>query len=132
MNDDLISRQALLEEYDRLHVGEPGRARKMIEDAPSVTISNQTDDLKVTNCNDNDLVSRHTIIETLTRTPGIGNRALSRIKALPGTELIQCKDCKYGVHTGRGDTYLCIVSPESTTEHKYDFWCAYAERKQND
>ena len=32
---DLISRQALLEEYDRLHVGEPGRARKMIEDAPS-------------------------------------------------------------------------------------------------
>lgn len=34
--DDLISRQALLEEYDRLHVGKPGRARKMIEDAPSV------------------------------------------------------------------------------------------------
>lgn len=34
--DDLISRQALLEEYDRLHVGEPGRARKLIEDAPSV------------------------------------------------------------------------------------------------
>ena len=34
--NDLISRQALLEEYDRLHVGEPGRARKMIEDAPSV------------------------------------------------------------------------------------------------
>ena len=33
---DLIDRQALLEEYDRLHVGEPGRARKMIEDAPSV------------------------------------------------------------------------------------------------
>ena len=32
---DLISRQALLEEYDRLHVGKPGRARKMIEDAPS-------------------------------------------------------------------------------------------------
>lgn len=32
---DLIERQALLEEYDRLHVGEPGRARKMIEDAPS-------------------------------------------------------------------------------------------------
>jgi hypothetical protein len=33
---DSISRQALLAEYDRLHVGEPGRARKMIEDAPSV------------------------------------------------------------------------------------------------
>lgn len=33
---DLISRQALLAEYDRLHVGEPGRARKMIEDAQSI------------------------------------------------------------------------------------------------
>jgi hypothetical protein len=33
--DDLISRQALLAEYDCLHVGEPGRARKLIEDAPS-------------------------------------------------------------------------------------------------
>ena len=35
MKDDLISKQALLAEYDRLHVGEPGRARKMIEDAPA-------------------------------------------------------------------------------------------------
>ena len=36
--DDLISRQALLAEYDRLHVGEPGRARKLIEDAPSAQL----------------------------------------------------------------------------------------------
>ena len=34
--NDLISRQALLAEYDRVHVGEPGRARKLIEDAPKV------------------------------------------------------------------------------------------------
>ena len=34
--NDLISRQALLAEYDRIHIGEPGRARKMIEDAPTV------------------------------------------------------------------------------------------------
>jgi len=33
---DLISRQALLAEYDRVHVGPPGGARKLIEDAPSV------------------------------------------------------------------------------------------------
>ena len=76
---DLISRQALLAEYDRLHVGEPGRARKLIEDAPSVTISNQTDDLKVTNCNDNDLVSRQTILDLPSAQP----------------EIIRCKDCKY-------------------------------------
>ena len=34
--DDLISRKALLAEYDRVHVGEPGGARKLIEDAPAV------------------------------------------------------------------------------------------------
>ncbi len=34
--NDLISRKALLAEYDRTHVGEPGNARKLIEDAPVV------------------------------------------------------------------------------------------------
>lgn len=33
---DLISRSALLARYDRIHVGAPGAARKMIEDAPTV------------------------------------------------------------------------------------------------
>ena len=33
---DLISRSALLAEYDRQHEGEPGRARKLIADAPAV------------------------------------------------------------------------------------------------
>lgn len=40
--DDLISRQALLAEYDRLHVGEPGMARKMIKDAPSAQPERKT------------------------------------------------------------------------------------------
>ena len=34
--DDLISRKALLAEYDRVHIGEPGKARKLIEDAPAI------------------------------------------------------------------------------------------------
>ena len=34
--DDLISRKALLAEYDRVHVGPPGGARKLIENAPRV------------------------------------------------------------------------------------------------
>ena len=34
--DDLISRKALLAEYDRVHIGPPGGARKLIEDAPAV------------------------------------------------------------------------------------------------
>ena len=33
--NDLISRKALLAEYDRVHVGPPGGARKLIEDAPA-------------------------------------------------------------------------------------------------
>ena len=34
--NDLVSRKALLAEYDRVHIGEPGKARKLIEDAPTV------------------------------------------------------------------------------------------------
>ena len=34
--DDLVSRKALLAEYDRVHVGPPGGARKLIETAPGI------------------------------------------------------------------------------------------------
>ena len=33
---DLVSRAALLAEYDKRHVGPPGGARKLIEEAPAV------------------------------------------------------------------------------------------------
>ena len=33
----LIEKEALLAEYDRVHVGPPGGARKLIEDAPTIT-----------------------------------------------------------------------------------------------
>lgn len=36
MDNDLISRAALIAEYDRVHVGEPGGARKLMEEAPAV------------------------------------------------------------------------------------------------
>ena len=32
----LIDANALIAEYDRVHVGEPGKARKLIADAPTV------------------------------------------------------------------------------------------------
>lgn len=35
-NNDLISRSALIAKYDRVHVGEPGMERKLMEDAPAV------------------------------------------------------------------------------------------------
>lgn len=34
--NDLISRNALIAEYDRVHIGPPGGARKLMEDAPTV------------------------------------------------------------------------------------------------
>lgn len=36
MAKEYIERKALLSEYDRQHTGEPGRARKLIEDAQAV------------------------------------------------------------------------------------------------
>ena len=34
--NDLISRKALIAEYDRVHIGPPGGARKLMEEAPAV------------------------------------------------------------------------------------------------
>lgn len=34
--DEVVSRRTLLAEYDRVHVGPPGGARKLIENAPAV------------------------------------------------------------------------------------------------
>lgn len=36
MMDDLISKKSLLSDYDKKHKGPAGRARKLIEDAPSI------------------------------------------------------------------------------------------------
>lgn len=35
---EYIEREALLAEYDRLHTGEPGRARKLIAEAPAADV----------------------------------------------------------------------------------------------
>ena len=42
----LIDANALITEYDRVHVGEPGKARKLIADAPTV------DAVEVVRCKD--------------------------------------------------------------------------------
>lgn len=38
VNDDLISRSALLAAYDKAHQGPPGGARKLIEEAPEALV----------------------------------------------------------------------------------------------
>ena len=44
--NDLISRKALIAEYDRVHIGPPGGARKLMENAPAV------DAVEVVRCKD--------------------------------------------------------------------------------
>ena len=46
MNNDLISRKALIEAYDKAHKGPPGGARKLMEEAPAV------DTMEVVRCKD--------------------------------------------------------------------------------
>lgn len=43
---DLISRSALIAEYDRVHIGAPGGARKLMKNAPAV------DAVEVVRCKD--------------------------------------------------------------------------------
>ena len=44
-------------------------------------------------------------------------------------KIIHCEECAHGVHSGHGDIYLCTVSPEEVREHKYNFYCGYADRR---
>ena len=47
-------------------------------------------------------------------------------------ENIRCYECKYGIHSGCGDVYICHVSPELVMEHTGDFYCGYAERRTDE
>lgn len=38
MTKEYIEREALIAEYDRVHVGAPGGARKLMEDAPAADV----------------------------------------------------------------------------------------------
>lgn len=123
--DDLISRQALLEEYDRLHVGEPGRARKMIEDAPSAQPEKRTEERTETHvC---DLIDRQAAIDKLD--PLFESLAIDKIKALPSAqpEIIRCKDCRYY----RQEIDMCD-EPYSTAHNvvREDDFCSRAERRK--
>ena len=62
--------------------------------------------------------------------PRSREQMLSMLESVPPVEIVTCEKCKHGVPSGRGDTYLCVVSPEERGEHKYDFWCAYGDRRE--
>lgn len=134
--DDLISRQALLEEYDRLHVGEPGRARKLIEDAPSA---------QPEPCGE--MVSREVVVKFFDdwmsaldincHHQSVADLRIIKgdIKNLPSaqSEIIRCKDCrywkKYGYINGKPE-FLPKCGFNQIYTSKDDF-CSRAERKNN-
>ena len=55
-SSDLVSRSYLLAEYDRQHEGPPGRARKIIEEAPAVLRNSEIPTSL-------DLISRRAVLE---------------------------------------------------------------------
>lgn len=77
----------------------------------------------------NDLISKN-IVRRIINSPRSREQMLQVLESVQPVKIITCEKCKYGVHAGRGDTYLCVVSPEERGEHKYDFWCAYGDRRE--
>ena len=62
---DLVSRQYLLDEYDRQHVGPPGGARKIIEEAPSVEVPNNPANSSEIPNSSNELISRQEVLTAI-------------------------------------------------------------------
>ena len=78
----LIDVDALIAEYDRVHIGEPGKARKLMEDAPTI------DAVPVVRCKD--CIHRHYVDmgDDIGTIGGCG---------LFGTAMMTCNDfCSYG------------------------------------
>ena len=83
-----------------------------------------------------DSISRHVAIDAFINTNMFRREVkigiINILEELPTVDMITCDRCKHGVHSGRGDIYMCVVSPEERSEHKYDFWCAYADKKDDE
>lgn len=77
----------------------------------------------------NNLISKN-IVRRIINSPRSREEMLQVLESVQSVEIVTCEKCKYGIHAGRGDTYLCVVSPEERGEHKYDFWCAYGDRRE--
>jgi hypothetical protein len=113
--NDLISRQALLEEYDRLHVGEPGMARKLIEDAPSVQPEQKREkweEFAYATTYDNMPEQKYTEFVLRIYTDG-------RVERLE--DITRCGECKH-----YGDM---ICKLQGSNHHEF---CSFAERKGED
>ena len=114
--DELISRKALLDEYDRVHIGEPGKARKLIEDAPAV-----------------DAVSRGVLDQVRWERDialeQLADYGLSLGERADVVKVVRCKYCKHRYTTFRG---LSFCTYHLTMSAKDNAFCSDGERKDND
>ena len=103
-----------------------------------------------------DLISRQQAIDALIRVPGIGNRALDKIRELPSAqpeeldtlikalekehrrliemqkaqpEIIRCKDCKFNP---KYEWFGCPMSHLSEKQRPEAAWCWKAERRTDE
>lgn len=100
--DDLISRKALIAEYDRVHVGPPGGARKLMEDAPTVKPK--------------DLI--------------YGSGILVENSDPDVIRVVRCKNCAWWQREWSTDGKSCYYCPMVDTNTGADFYCANAERRE--
>ena len=104
---DFVSKKALLAEYDRVHVGVPGKARKLIEEAPTI-----------------DVVERSSFEAVVDKYVQIQDK-LIRGELVP---VLRCKDCKKFVASS-GGFGICIHHSELWGE---DGFCSCGERRTDD
>lgn len=108
--DDLISRKALIAEYDRVHVGPPGGARKLIEEAPEVP-PKVVAEIKI----DGDTLRK------------LVDEAIEEIKAMQSdpdvVRVVRCKDCRFRDKPHMSSAWLPCVDMKVPD----DFYCARGE-----
>lgn len=89
-----------------------------------------------------DTISRQAAIDALKRVPGVGNRALDKIRELPPahTEIIYCKDCrKHNIKVGFDENFHTVWKEDAcplvswrgkAKGHEFDYqYCAFAENR---
>ena len=108
-----------------------------------VTINDTTDKIKVTNCNDNDLISRQDALscfhDWIDRRGDVHTAdempEYQRIEQLPSAQpdVIRCKDCKFRETTWAYDSNANLhYCPLVDGVRREDFYCADAEERRTD
>lgn len=75
-----------------------------------------------------DLIERSAAIEALIKTPGVGNRALDKVRQLPAVDavpVVRCEDCKWRNH----DDWSCNFWEGVRIPQAY---CSHGERREGD